>query len=73
MIHMTLHYISGDFTFISMRHRGYPFSVTIYVNGVLDCRVSTCCEYKHPVGARLGGPTGHFGIVGIKKAGPCYK
>ena len=63
----------SDFTFISMRHRGYPFRVTIYVNGVLDFRMSTCCEYKHPVGSGLGGPTEHFGIVKIKKSEPCYK
>ena len=64
---------TDDFTFTSRRHRGYPFGLTLYINGVEDCRLSACCEYKHPAGARLGGKKGHFGIVGVSGAAPCYK
>ena len=65
--------IPGDFTFISRRHHGYPFSLSFYINGVFDCRLSTCCEYKHASGSRLGGPLGHFGVISIEGAAPCYK
>merc|ERR1712012_655978 len=62
-----------DFTFTSRRHRGYPFSLTFYINGVLDCRLSTCCEYKPQRGARIGGKSGHFALIGVEGAFPCYK
>ena len=63
----------GDFTFTSRRHRGYPFSLTFYINGVQDCRLSTCCEYKHARGARIGGKAGKFAVLGIQGAAPCYR
>ncbi|XP_074656719.1 uncharacterized protein LOC141909936 isoform X3 [Tubulanus polymorphus] len=61
------------FSFISRRHCGYPFSLTFYVNGIQDCRLSVCCEYKHAPGHRLGGKAGHFAITKIQGAQPCYK
>ncbi|GFO02013.1 glutamate-rich protein 3-like isoform x4 [Plakobranchus ocellatus] len=63
----------AKFSFISYRHRGYPFSLSIYVDGKMDCRVSTCCEYRHHKGGRIGGKKGHFSISGIQGAVPCYK
>ncbi|XP_050394084.2 glutamate-rich protein 3 isoform X2 [Patella vulgata] len=63
----------SDFTFVSHRHRGYPFSLTIYVDGRMDSRVSTCCEYRHAKHVRLGGPNGHFSIVSVTGNMPCYK
>ncbi|RUS88027.1 hypothetical protein EGW08_004193, partial [Elysia chlorotica] len=63
----------SKFSFISFRHRGYPFSLSIYVDGKMDCRVSTCCEYRHQKGGRIGGKKGHFSISGIQGAVPCYK
>lgn len=63
----------SDFKFRSRRHRGYPFSLTFYINGMKDSRISTCCEYKHSVGLHLGCKSGHFGIVSVEGAFPCYK
>ena len=70
---INLLFITGDFTFTSRRHHGYPFSLTFYINGVLDCRLSTCCEYKHQRGARIGGRAGHFALIGVEGVQPCYK
>lgn len=64
---------TGTFSFISRRHRGYPFSLTLFIDGRVDCRVSTCCEYKHGIGVKLGGKMGHFSLTGITGATPCYK
>ncbi|ESO83207.1 hypothetical protein LOTGIDRAFT_236792 [Lottia gigantea] len=63
----------SEFTFVSHRHRGYPFSLTIYVDGRMDSRVSTCCEYRHARNVRLGGANGHFSIVDVKGNTPCFK
>ncbi|XP_041417263.1 glutamate-rich protein 3 isoform X2 [Xenopus laevis] len=61
------------FNLISRRHRGFPFSLTFYINGMQVDRLSSCCEYKHRKGARLGGKNGYFGIVNIEGASPCYR
>nr|XP_022304753.1 glutamate-rich protein 3-like isoform X4 [Crassostrea virginica] len=61
------------FSFISRRHRGYPFSLSIFVDGRVDSRVSTCCEYKHAKGVKLGGKMGHFSLLKVEGATPCYK
>ncbi|KAM4740031.1 glutamate-rich protein 3 [Anableps anableps] len=64
----------GDgFQFISRRHRGFPFSLTFYVNGLQVERLSSCCEFKHRKGSRLGGRHGHFGFCSVEGASPCYK
>ena len=49
-----------------------PFGLSLYVDGLIDCRVSTCCEYKHGPG-RLIGPAkqAHFAVVGIEGGAPC--
>ncbi|KAM9385831.1 glutamate-rich protein 3 [Pholidichthys leucotaenia] len=61
------------FQFISRRHRGFPFSLTFFVNGLQVERLSSCCEFKHRKGSRLGSRHGHFGFVGVEGASPCYK
>ena len=63
----------NNFTIISQRHRGYPFSLTFYLNGIIVERLSACCEYKHKKGKKLGGKTSHFGFVKIEGVHPCYK
>ncbi|KAH9489952.1 Glutamate-rich protein 3 [Bulinus truncatus] len=60
------------FSFISKRHTGYPFALTIYIDGKADCRVSTCCEYHHQ-GIKLFGKNGHFCFEKVSDADPCYK
>ncbi|XP_043984637.1 glutamate-rich protein 3 [Gambusia affinis] len=64
----------GDvFQFLSRRHRGFPFSLTFYQNGMLVERLSSCCEYKHSKGSRIGGRHGLFGFCSVEGASPCYK
>ncbi|KAL5493545.1 hypothetical protein EMCRGX_G014743 [Ephydatia muelleri] len=60
------------FSIVSRRHLGMPFGLSLYVDGLIDCRVSTCCEYKHGPG-RLIGPAkqAHFAVVGIEGGAPC--
>ncbi|CAJ1060381.1 glutamate-rich protein 3 [Xyrichtys novacula] len=43
------------FQFVSKRHRGFPFSLTFFLNGLQVERLSSCCEFKHRKGSRLGG------------------
>ncbi|XP_047389617.1 glutamate-rich protein 3 isoform X2 [Sciurus carolinensis] len=61
------------FQFISKRHHGFPFSLTFFLNGMQVNRLSSCCEYKHRRGSRLGGRRGYFGFVCVERASPCYK
>ncbi|XP_072175592.1 uncharacterized protein [Diadema setosum] len=63
----------NDLIFVSRRHRGYPFSVTFFVNRVQVLRLSACCEYKYTPGALLGGSKGHFKFIGVHGASPCYR
>ncbi|XP_060088009.1 glutamate-rich protein 3 [Heteronotia binoei] len=66
--------LEGDtFHFTSKRHHGFPFSLTFYLNGMQVGRLSSCCEYKHRKGTRLGGKHGHFGFVNVERSSPCYK
>ncbi|XP_019936175.2 glutamate-rich protein 3 [Paralichthys olivaceus] len=62
-----------SFQFISRRHRGFPFSLTFFLNGLQVERLSSCCEFKHRKGSRLGGRHGHFGFFSVEGASPCYK
>ncbi|XP_034438663.1 glutamate-rich protein 3 isoform X1 [Hippoglossus hippoglossus] len=62
-----------SFQFISRRHRGFPFSLTFFLNGLQVERLSSCCEFKHRKGSRLGGRHGHFGFVIVEGASPCFK
>ena len=64
---------SAIFTFISRRHRGAPFGLTFYIDGMQDIRLSSCCEYKHKPGKILGGRNGHFQFVLVEGAAPCYR
>ncbi|XP_030063579.1 glutamate-rich protein 3 [Microcaecilia unicolor] len=62
-----------SFQFTSRRHRGFPFSLTFYLNGLQVDRISSCCEYRHRRGARLGGKHGYFRFVSVEGASPCYR
>ena len=66
-------FFSAIFTFISRRHRGAPFGLTFYIDGMQDIRLSSCCEYKHKPGKILGGRNGHFQFVLVEGAAPCYR
>ncbi|KAB5567044.1 hypothetical protein PHYPO_G00228310 [Pangasianodon hypophthalmus] len=62
-----------SFQFASRRHRGFPFSLTFYLNGLQVERLSSCCEFKHRKSSRLGGRHAHFGFSGVEGAAPCYR
>jgi hypothetical protein len=57
--------------FTSRRHRGYPYSVVMYVNNIRVERISSCCEYKYKKGAKLG--TGTLQFLSVEGAAPCFK
>ncbi|CAH8625429.1 unnamed protein product [Heterobilharzia americana] len=64
----------GDiFQITSRRVYGFPFSLTFYVDGKQYTRISTCCEYRHKTGIRLGGKNGHFLYLTVEGSFPCYK
>jgi len=64
-------FLLGSFAFDSLRHPEFPFALAFYINGLIDSRVSTCCEYRHRKNAPLGGPSGSFAIMKIAKGQPC--
>lgn len=57
------------FTFISWRHIGCPFGITIYLNSIVDFRLSTCCEYKHQ--GKVFGSC--FSVVKVEGDAACCK
>ncbi|XP_035279614.1 glutamate-rich protein 3-like isoform X3 [Anguilla anguilla] len=61
------------FQFVSRRHLGFPFSLTFFLNGMQVERLSSCCEFRHRRGSRLGGKRGQFGFTVVDGASPCYK
>ena len=68
-----MQHFSALFTFVSRRHRGSPFGLTFYVDGIQNIRLSSCCEYKHRPGHKVGGKNSQFGLVAVQGAAPCYK
>ncbi|XP_060736887.1 glutamate-rich protein 3 [Tachysurus vachellii] len=62
-----------SFQFLSRRHRGFPFSLTFYLNGLQVKRLSSCCEFKHKKNSRIGGHHALFGFSGVEGATPCYR
>ena len=60
-----------EFEFISRRHLDFPFSLTIYVDNKVDCRVSVCCEYKHSLKAKIG--AGTFQVLSVEGEGACFR
>ncbi|KAJ0068065.1 hypothetical protein NL108_015469 [Boleophthalmus pectinirostris] len=61
-----------QFQFISQRHRGYPFSATFYVNGLMVARISTCCEYRYTPGFQQGKKSS-FRLAWLAGGVPCYR
>ncbi|XP_072368937.1 glutamate-rich protein 3 [Scyliorhinus torazame] len=61
------------FQFVSRRHLGFPFSLTFFLNGIQVNRLSSCCEYKHRRGSRLGGKQAYFAFQNVDGASPCYR
>ncbi|CAH8866221.1 unnamed protein product [Trichobilharzia szidati] len=64
----------GDiFQIVSRRAYGFPFSLTFYVDGTQDTRISACCEYRHRQGVRIGGRNGHFVYLTVEGSFPCFR
>ncbi|XP_068105169.1 glutamate rich 3-like [Hyperolius riggenbachi] len=63
----------GDlFPIISRRHYGFPFSASIYINGLIAARISSCCEYRYHVGFQQG-RGGCFRVIELSGGKPCYR
>lgn len=71
--HYVLSILTEEFGFYSKRHIGMPFGLSIYMDGLIDLRVSTCCEYRHKRGVQLGSKCSHFRLVNITGGKPCYR
>ncbi len=41
------------------------------MNGLIDSRISVCCEYKHKQRVPLGGKRGSFAILNVQGGQPC--
>uniref|UniRef100_A0AAV2MR58 DUF4590 domain-containing protein n=1 Tax=Knipowitschia caucasica TaxID=637954 RepID=A0AAV2MR58_KNICA len=61
-----------QFQFTSQRHRGYPFSTTFYVNGLMVARISSCCEYRYTPGFQQGKKS-CFRLAWLAGGVPCYR
>ncbi|KAI6654240.1 Glutamate-rich protein 3-like isoform X3 [Oopsacas minuta] len=63
------------FSFISRRHMDSTLGLTFYLSGLVDARLSACCEYRYKPGHRVGGggKTCHYEWVSVKDATPCFK
>lgn len=61
-----------QFEFVSQRHRGYPFSATLYVNGIVVSRISSCCEYRYAPGFQQGRKS-CFRLTWLAGGLPCYR
>ena len=68
-----INFPAEDFDFYSKRHVGMPFGLSIYMDGLVDLRVSTCCEYRHKCGNLLGSRCSHFKLVSMSGGRPCCK
>ncbi|XP_018596404.2 uncharacterized protein LOC108927518 [Scleropages formosus] len=61
-----------QFQFISRRHQGFPFSVAMYVNGVMAFQVSSCCEFGY-IPEFQQGRGSSFRVSGISGGRPCHR
>ncbi|XP_047447569.1 uncharacterized protein LOC125012020 [Mugil cephalus] len=61
-----------QFQFVSQRHRGFPFSATLYVNGIMAARISSCCEYRYAPGFQQGRKS-CFRLAWLAGGVPCYR
>ncbi|KAM9821627.1 uncharacterized protein ACBT44_007139 isoform 4-T4 [Syngnathus typhle] len=63
----------GDqFQFISQRHRSFPFSASLYVDGIKVGRISSCCEYRYSPGFQQGKKS-CFRLSWLAGGMPCHR
>lgn len=65
-------FLLEQFLFQSRRHINYPFALAFYVNGVIENRLSVCCEARCN-NMRIGGKNGVFAIVSVEKPTTCRR
>jgi hypothetical protein len=61
-----------EFTFKSHRLLDTPFTIAIYINGVIDSRIATCCEHGYSKQHRLRSRRSAFRLSSINGGIPCY-
>ncbi|KAG7257043.1 hypothetical protein CRUP_005423 [Coryphaenoides rupestris] len=61
-----------QFQFVSQRHRGSPFSASLYVNGLMTARISSCCEYRYSPGFQQGSRS-CFRLAWLSGGLPCHR
>lgn len=64
--------LSEQFQFVSRRHRGFPFSITLYLNGIMVARFSSCCEYRYAPGFQQGRKSS-FRLIWLAGGIPCNR
>ncbi|KAK1128688.1 hypothetical protein AOXY_G38551 [Acipenser oxyrinchus oxyrinchus] len=64
---------SGEqFRFVSKRHFGFPLSATLFINGLMATRMSSCCEYRYSIGFQQGKHS-CFRVTELSGGTPCYR
>jgi hypothetical protein len=61
-----------EFTFKSHRLLDTPFTIAIYINGVIDSRISTCCEQGYLKQRNLQSKRSAFRLLSVSGGIPCY-
>ncbi|KAJ7993642.1 hypothetical protein DPEC_G00256770 [Dallia pectoralis] len=61
-----------QFQWVSSRHHGFPFSCTLYINGLRAARISACCEYRYAPGFQQGRMS-CFRLTWLAGGMPCYR
>lgn len=67
------YFVLEKFRFESRRYPEYPFALSLYVDGLIDSRISVCCEYKHKLNTPLGGIRSSFAILNVQRGRPCQR
>lgn len=60
-------------TFVSLDHEGYFFSIIVFLDGIRELKLSSCCVFRYAPGRRLGGTNGTFSVKRIEGGKPCLK
>jgi hypothetical protein len=60
-----------EFTFKSHRVMDTPFSIAIYINGIIDSRASTCCEQGYLQHRDLRRKRSIFRLLSVTGGTPC--
>lgn len=59
---------AGLVRFTCVHYRDAMFTLSLYVNGAFNCRLSACCQYRMSVQRPIAG---FFSLISITGAIPC--